>query len=123
MSDFDFEKLDVYNRAVDFADKIFDISDKFPRQVQYSLGTQLQRASLSIPNNIAEGSNKVSKKEKKVFYGHSLNSARECIPMLTISKKRKYIDITTYNQLREECLIICRMLRKLINSVSKEKSP
>lgn len=114
---FSFEKLDVYQRAIDFINTIFEVSKKFPYRLEHSLGDQLRRAALSIANNIAEGSNKRFPKDKKKFYEYSLDSDRECIPMLTICIKQELLSKDDYEKLRENCTVICKMLRKLIQSV------
>ncbi len=116
-TEFSFERLEVYKKAINFTNEIYSVCDKFPMRLQYSLGDQLRRASLSIVNNISEGSDKGSLKEKKKFYEYALDSARECIPMLTIMSLRGLIDKNFEGSLREECTIICRMLRRLIQSV------
>lgn len=114
---FDFEKLRVYEISLEFIQKIFKISRDLSREYQFSLGEQLKRASLSIINNIAEGSGKLSKKEKAQFYRTSLNSARECIPMLTLLNKENVIPEIEHNNLREACIHICNMLGKLIAAI------
>ena len=86
---FDFEKLEVYKMGIEFVRKIYRITEGLPRNYGFSLGDQLRRAALSIVNNIAEGSGKLSKKEKSQFYRISLTSARECIRMLTILNERR----------------------------------
>jgi len=96
---FDFERLKVYQRALEFTNKVFSSTKDFHHTLQYSLGDQFKRAALSICNNIAEGSAKQTKNAKVQFYGYSMDSARECIPMITLSLKQKEIDraiITTY---------------------------
>ena len=111
---FDFEKLKVYGMSLEFVRLVFNITKDLPRDYQYSVGDQLRRAALSIVNNIAEGSGKISKKEKAQFYRTSLNSARECIPMLTILDKEK---LTSGEELRSQCIYICNMLGKLVGSL------
>jgi four helix bundle protein len=111
---FDFEKLKVYGMSLEFIRNIFRITKELPRDYQYSLGDQIRRASLSILNNIAEGSGKNSKREKAQFYRISLSSARECIPMLTILNKEKLVPESATNDLRESCIHICNMLGRLI---------
>ena len=113
---FDFEELEVYQRTLNFVNKVFEVTGKFIRSFQFSLGDQFRRASLSIINNIAEGSGKQSQDDKKRFYKYSLDSARECIPMITISLSQRQIDQQMHNALREDCIIICRMLAKLISA-------
>jgi four helix bundle protein len=111
---FDFERLKVYDLSMEFVRGVFYITKELPREYQHSLADQLRRAALSIINNIAEGSGKISKKEKSQFYRISLNSARECIPMLTILGKEKLISESEHNSLRKDCIHICNMLGRLI---------
>jgi four helix bundle protein len=114
---FDFERLKVYEMGLDFVRKIFSLTKDLARDYQFSLGDQLRRAALSIVNNIAEGSGKLSKKEKSQLYRVSLNSARECIPMLTILDKERLISESDYNKSREHCIHICNMLGRLISAI------
>lgn len=114
---FDFEKLKVYEMGLEFVQKIFKLTKDSERNYRFSLGDQLNRAALSIINNIAEGSGKISKREKSQFYRISLNSARECIPMLTLLNKENIILESVYESLREYCIHICNMLGKLIASI------
>ncbi len=113
---FDFEKLDVYQEALDFANDVFKITNGFRREIQYSLGDQFRRAALSICNNIAEGSQKTTRGRKQ-FYHYALDSARECIPMISLSLKQKEISPDVEMQLRGRCLKICNMVYRLIRSV------
>ena len=114
---FDFEKLDVYKLALEFANEIFTITLKFRREIQYSLGDQFRRAALSICNNIAEGSRK-SRKGRKQFYDYALDSARECIPMISLSVMQNQIDQEKEANLRGKCIHICNMIYKLSNSIT-----
>lgn len=114
---FDFEKLEVYKRALKFTRYIFTLSGKFQPALQYSLGDQLRRAALSICNNIAEGSGKQTKNAKVQFYGYSLDSARECIPMITLIYDLNTIKLDEYDFLRNECKEIASMIGGLIASV------
>ncbi len=115
---FDFEKLQVYKEGLQFVKNIFKISSDLPRNYQFSIGDQIRRAALSIVNNIAEGSGKIYKKEKSQFYRISLNSARECIPMLTLLEQEKIVEEKYIIDLRKECIYICNMLGKLISCLN-----
>ena len=114
---FDFEKLEVYQMALDFFDRIIIISKKFPRDIQFSLGDQIRRAALSISNNIAEGSGKRSKREKNYFYNVSFNSTRECVSMINVLERQKIFEFAVKRELRNICIRICCMLVKLIHSL------
>ena len=119
LSEFDFENLDVYQRSLEFVNDVFTLCEVLPIAVDRTLGDQIRRAALSIPNNIAEGSNKQSKKAKAQSYGYALDSARECVPMLTIAFRRKFLSEGNHTELRVQYLSICRMLRGLIRAIGE----
>ena len=110
---FDFEKLEVYQKALTFANDIFAATRKFQREIQYSLGDQFRRAALSICNNIAEGSRK-SGKGRVQFFQYALDSARECVPMLTLSVMQQEMSTEQEVILRAQAIHICNMLYRLI---------
>ena len=114
---FDFERLEVYQKAVELVVTIFRITRLLPKEYQYSLADQLRRSGLSVLNNLAEGSGKLSKKEKAQFCKTSLNSARECIPMLTVLLRERQLSTETHRTLRQETVHIANMLGRLIASV------
>jgi hypothetical protein len=64
---FMFEKLEVYQKAVDFAERIISLTEHFPRGY-YFLSDQLNRASLSISTNIAEGNGRFTKSDRRNFF-------------------------------------------------------
>ena len=114
---FDFERLDVYNKAIEFVNSAFKAVNRFSRGVQFSLGDQFRRAALSICNNIAEGSGKNTGGAKRQSYRIALDSARECIPVISIALAQSELSANEATKLREDCVVICRMLFKLISSV------
>ena len=113
---FSFEKLDVYQKALAFTNQVFSITLKFKKEIQYSLGDQFRRAALSICNNLAEGSDKQSQKAKAQFYGYALDSARECIPMISLARMQTETNEELHDNLRAESLYICNMISNLIRS-------
>lgn len=64
---FKFERLEVWQSSIAFADEIFSVADQLPREYRSSLGDQSRRAVLSIPTNIAEGAGRDSSKEQAYF--------------------------------------------------------
>ena len=114
---FDFERLDVYQKTLELVTAIFRMTKELPREYQYSLADQLRRAGLSILNNLAEGSGKLSKKEKAQFYRTSLNSARECIPMFSVLMRERQVSTETHRAVRQDVVHIANMLGKLIASL------
>ena len=116
---FDFEKLEVYQLALEFLSELFKVYRRLPKDLQYSIGNNFIRAGLSISNNLAEGSGKKSKKEKARYYGTSLDSTRECISMINVLLREKLIDKETYLMLRQKGKRITSMISGLINSLEK----
>lgn len=115
---FDFERLEVYRKAMELVVTVFRVTRPLPREYQYSVGDQLRRAALSILNNLAEGSGKLSEKEKAQFYKTSLNSARECIPMFTVLMKEHQLPEAQHQTLRQETVHIANMLGRLVASIA-----
>lgn len=114
---FFFENMDVYKRAIDFTDKVAAVSRTFPRG-QAIISDQLRRAANSIPLNVAEGSGRWNKGEKRQFYMISRGSAFECVAAAEICFRQSLIDKEKQEELRAELEAICQMLTKLIKSVS-----
>ena len=113
---YDFEKLEVYKKTMDFVERIFEITESFPQHLQYSLGDQLRRAALSICNNLAEGSQKRGA-AKRQFYGYALDSSRECVPMLELTRRRTLIDVAECQRLADDCFHIGNMLYRMMSHV------
>ena len=88
---FKFEKLIIWQKAMDFGEEIFQLSQKFPKTEMYNLTSQIQRAVDSIALNISEGSIGQSNPEFKKFIGYSIRSLAEVVTCLYKAKYRKYI--------------------------------
>jgi len=88
---FRFESLDIWHLAIEYANRIYDLTIKFPRDELFALTSQLRKAGVSISANIAEGSLSDSSKEFKSFLNYAIRSTGETISELVMAKKRKYI--------------------------------
>ena len=117
---FAFEKLNVYQKAIDFADKSCTITSKFPNGY-YFLRDQLNRASLSVAANIAEGNGRFTKNDRKHFFGIARGSVQECIPLLELAARRGFIDSVRHESLKCNLEEISKMLSGLINGLEKRK--
>ena len=113
---FDFEKLEVYKKAVNFANEIYNLTKSFPKDEQFGIVSQLRRAAVSISLNIAEGSGR-SKKEFKYYITMSRTSVQECIPLLEISFSQNYINKEEKCKYYSRCEELSKMLCGLINSL------
>ncbi len=112
-----FEKLIVWQKAMDFCKQIYHITKSFPEEERFGLTSQLRRASYSIPTNIAEGSASKSKKEFRYFLIIALRSQYETITLLKLSYNLNFLNKTQY----EELFIKCDEVGKLLNALIKSQ--
>ena len=117
---FAFEKLVVYQKAIDFADRVASLTEQFPRGYRF-LVDQLNRASLSISANIAEGNGRFTKPDRKNFFGIARGSAQECVPLLELARRRGLLDNKHHSKFKAELEEIARMISGLINGLDKRR--
>jgi four helix bundle protein len=115
---FMFEKLEVYQKAVDFADEVASLTESFPRGYRF-LVDQLNRAALSIATNLAEGTGRFTKPDRRNFFTIARGSAQECVPLLEIARRRGLVKDAAAIALKERLEIIARMMSGLINGLDK----
>lgn len=82
-----FRQLMIWKKSIDFSCSIYSLVESFPKTEQFGLTSQITRASVSIPSNIAEGSGRSSYNEFKKFLFYSLGSAYELETQLIIAKR------------------------------------
>lgn len=111
-----FEKLHVWNDSINLVQQIYNITEKFPKSELYCLISQIRRAAISIPSNIAEGTTRKSFKDQARFSEIAFGSLIEVLNQLIIASKLNYIDEVTLNSIRFEIEKISRQLNSLKNS-------
>ena len=113
---FDFEKLDVYNKAREARRKIFaSLSDK--KRIDRAIQDQLKRSSLSIILNIAEGSGKFSKADKRNFYYTARGSVYEVVAIADVLFDDGIISEQERTAFYNDLETVSKMLLGLINSL------
>ena len=88
---FKFEKLLIWQRAMDFGEELGKIADDFPKKEMYNLCSQMRRSVDSIALNISEGSIDQSNPEFKRFMGYAIRSLAEAVTCLHKAARREYI--------------------------------
>lgn len=112
-----FRNYKVWQDAVEYSYKVYQITDKMPWFEKKGLCDQLQRASVSISSNIAEGSAKPSNAEFAHYLDTALGSSYEVETQLLIANKVGYIDKETYQELLNDVVEIEKQLSGLIRTL------
>lgn len=113
---FMFENLQVYQKSLDFAHRISNLTDSFPKGTYY-LADQLNRASVSISTNIAEGNGRFTKSDRKHFFTIARGSIHECVPLIELCQRKELIKDNTRVQLKGELESLAKMISGLINGI------
>lgn len=117
MDKFAFENLDVYQRALDWVEKIEDLCGDLKGKVSRTLIDQLSRASLSISLNIAEGNGRWHKGDKRQFFWIARGSVFECVPIIQVLHRKHLLDDERYIDYYEHLQVMAKMLTNLVKSV------
>ncbi len=113
------QDLDVWKLSIEFVTNIYKETQKFPKSELYGLTSQIRRAAISIPSNIAEGAARSSRKEYIQFLYIALGSVAEIETQLIIAKNLNYMSINNY---LKEIKTIKSKLINLINSLKKSNA-
>lgn len=107
---FKFEKLHIWQKAMDFGEGINSLSEKFTQKEIFNLSSQICRANDSIALNIAEGSILQSNPEQKKFTGYAIRSLAEVITCLYKANRRKYISQLEFEKQYNEAFYLTNMM-------------
>ena len=114
---FNFEKLDVWHKAIDFADFVYSATRTFPGDERFGLTNQMRRAAVSISSNIAEGTSRSSKTDFARFVEIATGSIFEVVSQATISKRQNLLSEDDYQSLYAAAEEQSRMLSGLRGSL------
>ena len=113
---FNFEKLRVYQNALDFSKQIYRVTKRFPKDELFALTSQFRRVASSVSLNIAEGSS-LTKTEFKNFLRRSRGSVYECVAILSLAKDNGYILEGMRKKIYKDCQKLAKSISALINSM------
>ncbi len=117
-----FQKLKVYQLALEYLERIYKISAAFPRAEQHNLKSQIERAATSIVLNIAEGSTGQSDQEQTRFVIMALRSYLETIACLDIAQRHNYISDVDLEAIRASGYELFIKLQAFRRSLSSPRS-
>lgn len=110
----DYEKLIVWQKSMDLVVLTYRFTKEFPSEERFGLTSQMRRASISIPSNIAEGCRRSTKKDFVHFLLIALGSSSELDTQLKLAKRLGFIEVADYNEADGLLHEVLRMLNKLI---------
>jgi len=118
---FNFEKLDVWRKAIDLADLVYKSTRTFPTDERFGLTNQMRRAAVSVSSNIAEGTSRISQSDFKRFVEIATGSVFEVISQAFVGRRQGFLNEEAFSQLYASAEEIGRMLSGLRKSLSAKQ--
>jgi len=119
----DYHQLDIWNRAMDYTVSVYEFTAGLPVEEKYNLASQLRRAAVSVPLNIAEGSASATNIEFGRFLGYAYRSLKEVVTALELCT-RLYPSMgrDSITNLIDEGNQISRMMHSLVRKIAPTES-
>lgn len=115
-----YKNLEFWKEAHSLCLEVYKTTQKYPQQELYNITSQLRRAALSIPTNIAEGYGRMYSREFYQFLSHARGSTVEVEYLLFLSMELGYIDNDEYNKYKDKCLKIINMISKFMSTLKNK---
>lgn len=110
--------LNVWQKSMDLVEEVYTLVKRLPKEEMYALSSQLRRAAVSIPSNIAEGNGRSSRKEYLRFLLISRGSTFEVETQLLICVKVEYL----VEEEIERAMTLCSEVKKMLNGLIRNLS-
>ena len=121
---FNFEKLDVWQKAIEFADLIYNKTRSFPAEERFGLTNQLRRAAISISSNIAEGSSRSSKNDFARFTEIAAGSVFEVVSQAFIARRQGFLSDDSfraiYSAAEEQSRMLSGLRKSLLSTLNSQ---
>ena len=111
------KELKVWQKGIVLVKSVYELTNLFPSAEQFGMTSQMRRAAVSIPSNIAEGCGRNSNKELIHFLYIALGSASELETQVIISQELNFVEKENSEQLQSQIFEIIKMISSLINAV------
>lgn len=119
---FQFEKLDVWRKTIEYTDRIYTGTRSFPSDERIGLTSQMRRSAVSISSNIAEGSSRSSKADFSRFVEIGYGSLLVTVSQSYVAKRQKFLVQTAFDDIYGRAAELARMLSGLKNSLQRSSS-
>jgi len=115
----DYKKYDVWKNAKSLVKEIYVTTARFPPDERFVITSQIRRAVISIPLNIAEGSGRRTEKDFRYFLFIALGSSYELDTLIDLTVDLQYLNEKEAQPLKENVILIQKQLNSLINTITK----
>ena len=115
-----YRQLIIWQRAMELVKSVYELTDKFPREELFGLTSQLRRAVVSVPSNIAEGQGRNSTKEFLTHLSIAYGSLMETETQLLVGEMRSYISADATAQVMDKTAEVGRLINGLSNSLGRK---
>jgi len=116
----DYRDLIVWQKAMDLVETIYQTTRTFPREEIYGLTSQIRRAAVSIPSNIAEGNGRNTTRDYVHFLGMAYGSVKEVETQVLIAERLEYINPSRSGELVKMTGEAARLISGLTNSLNRK---
>lgn len=117
-----FRDLLVWQKSMALAREVYALTGLFPKEEVFGLSSQMRRAAVSIPSNIAEGQGQLTDKGFTLFLCHARGSLYELETQVELAESLGYLDKQRLQQTLSSCQEVGRMLHGLVNSMKGENA-
>ncbi|HLH20729.1 MAG TPA: four helix bundle protein [Bryobacteraceae bacterium] len=114
-----FRRLEVWQRGMELVEAVYRVSASFPKAELYGITSQIRRAALSVPSNIAEGHTRASTREYIQHLSVAQGSLAEVDTQLELAGRLGYLDTADLAPLQSQCLILGKQLHQLRDALLK----
>jgi len=114
-----YKDLVAWQKSMDLVTATYRASSRFPKDELFGLTSQLRRAAVSIPSNIAEGQGRLSEKEFRYFLGQARGSLMEVETQLQIAQNLGYLELADTEAILKNCGEVGRILNGLLASICR----
>lgn len=116
---FRFEKLEVWQKAVEYANLVYKVTRTFPVEERFGLTSQLRRSAVSVSSNIAEGSSRSSDTDLARFIEIAYGSLLESVSELEIAKRQQFLNDAMFKTIYKKAEDLAKMLSGFRRTVKK----
>ncbi len=120
---FNFERLAVWQKAIEYADFVYKMTKDFPADERFGLTSQLRLSAVSVPANVAEGSSRSSRADMARFIEIAYGSLLESVTSFEIAKRQQFLSPARCGEAYRQAETLAKMLSGLRRTLKGKKPP